>query len=104
MSPAQLNAPTSYLLHILGELKPLQVAAYLGDEHILSLLIAKLSAGDIEASDSAGDRPLHYAAMSDASSSVQTLLEHGAEINSRNHAGRTLFIQKKVGHIKKART
>ena len=80
---------SSPLIHLLGDLKPLHVAAFIGNEVILEMLINKLGAKEIEQADKSGDRALHYAAISDAYKSIHILLDHGAEVNSRNNAGTT---------------
>ena len=81
--------PSSNLLHLLGDLKPLHVASFIGNDVILQSLISKLGVEEIEQPDNSGDRALHYAAIGDAYKSIHILLDHGAEINSRNNAGKT---------------
>ena len=73
----------------MGDIRPLHVAAFIGNELILQTLISKLTPDELESADKEGDRAIHYAALSDAYKSLHILLDHGAEINSRNNAGKT---------------
>ena len=43
----------------------------------------------VDAEDTAGATPLHYAAWVNAVSVAKLLLEHGADVNAENRVGRT---------------
>ena len=76
----------SRLLHLIGDLRPLHVAAFVGNEIILEFLTTKFC-DEIENGDVDGDRAIHYAAIADSYKSIQILLAKRAEINARNNAG-----------------
>ena len=70
----------------MSDLRPLHVAAFVGNEIILEFLSTKFC-DELESGDSDGDRAIHYAAIADSYKSIQILLAKRADINARNNAG-----------------
>uniref|UniRef100_A0A8C5HT21 Serine/threonine-protein phosphatase 6 regulatory ankyrin repeat subunit C-like n=1 Tax=Gouania willdenowi TaxID=441366 RepID=A0A8C5HT21_GOUWI len=69
------------------ESTPLHAAAYLGDTHIMDLLIS--SGANINAKDQNLLTPLHRAAASRNERAVELLLTHGAKVNTRDKVWHT---------------
>jgi len=61
---------------------PLMITAYEGDVNMMNWLL--LNGGDGAISDSAGDLPIHYAAIGSKPMSVLSLVDKGSPVNSQN--------------------
>lgn len=66
---------------------PLLSLAVARDDHALATLLLTRNA-DVNAPDTDGDTPLHYAKMACSRSMMQLLLAHGADPNLANKAGK----------------
>ena len=74
-----------------GETSPLHVAAHVGHEQVVELLLAR--GANIKAKDDRGNTPLHEAAAKGHASVVRELLAHGADVWAKNDGDRTpLFV------------
>merc|ERR1719309_1787316 len=63
------------------------IAAYEGDVNMLNWLL--INGGDGAISDSAGDLPIHYAAIGSKPMAILCLVDKGSPINSQNGEKRT---------------
>ena len=75
--------------HVMSGLSPIHVAAFIGNEEIVRLMIS-VYPSLARLLDTDGHTPLHYACMGNSATDlISTLLELGCDINARNRHGKT---------------